>query len=58
MLVMPCFTFSIKRFVNFNDTEYAQKTKIANPSNLWKTYFTSSLVVRQMREYCGEPDVP
>lgn len=37
--------------------EYANKTKIANPSNLWTTYFTSSKNVAWMREFYGEPDV-
>jgi len=29
----------------------------ANPSNLWKTYFTSSKQVKKLREDFGEPDV-
>lgn len=37
--------------------EYGQKTKIANPSNLWTTYFTSSKEVQITIEYCGNPDV-
>ena len=31
--------------------------KNAHPSQLWTTYFTSSNVVKQMRENFGEPDV-
>ena len=38
-------------------SETGFKTKIANPSNLWKTYFTSSKYVKQYREKYGEPDI-
>lgn len=38
-------------------SEYGVKSKTANPSNLWESYFTSSLVVKEMREEFGEPDV-
>lgn len=31
--------------------------KIANPSNLWSTYFTSSKVVQYMRIWHGEPNI-
>lgn len=37
--------------------EYAQKGKIANPANLWTTYFTSSKIIKQMRMEFGEPDI-
>ena len=37
--------------------EYANKTKIANPSNLWRTYFTSSKYVQECRRHFGEPDI-
>lgn len=33
------------------------KNRVANPSNLWTTYFTSSKTVRQYREMYGEPDI-
>jgi len=33
--------------------EYAQKSKIANPENLWKTYFTSSKEVHTLIEEYG-----
>ena len=33
------------------------KKHIANPCDLWKTYFTSSDSVHQMRKYWGEPTV-
>lgn len=33
------------------------KNKQAHPNNLWKTYFTSSKIVEQIREQHGEPDV-
>lgn len=33
------------------------KREVANPNNLWKTYFTSSNIVRDFREQYGEPDV-
>ena len=36
---------------------YARSTKIANPQNLWKTYFTSSKLVKKFRKIHGEPDV-
>lgn len=35
-------------------SQYGRK---ANPSNLWKTYFTSSKHVKKIREEYGEPDV-
>jgi len=38
-------------------SEYGCKTKIANPDNLWQTYFTSSLIVLEHRRLYGEPDV-
>lgn len=38
-------------------SEYAYKTKVAHPNNLWTTYFTSSKLVKYTREICGEPDV-
>jgi hypothetical protein len=37
--------------------EYGYKTKIANPNNLWTTYFTSSETVAAYREIHGEPDI-
>lgn len=37
-------------------SEYGSRTKIANPDNLWKTYFTSSKSVGITREEYGEPD--
>lgn len=37
--------------------EYGSVVKIANPSNLWNTYFTSSSEVKKFREEYGEPDV-
>lgn len=37
--------------------EYGWRSKIANPDNLWKTYFTSSKKVHELREMYGEPDV-
>lgn len=33
------------------------KRGVANPSNLWTTYFTSSNYVRRFREEYGEPDI-
>jgi len=36
--------------------EYGIK-KVANPYNIWKTYFTSSKIVLRFREMHGEPDV-
>lgn len=38
-------------------SEYGSKTKIANPANLWVTYFTSSKEVASMRALHGEPDI-
>jgi hypothetical protein len=37
--------------------EYSLKTKIANPSNLWTKYFTSSNIVKNFRNVYGEPDI-
>jgi hypothetical protein len=34
-----------------------QYSKKSNPDNLWKTYFTSSLVVKKFRDEFGEPDI-
>ena len=46
---------------HLNKWYYGVETKnvkqIAHPSNLWKTYFTSSKIVSQMRNDHGEPDV-
>lgn len=36
---------------------YKSKTKIANPEQLWKSYFTSSKIVKQFRKLYGEPDI-
>lgn len=36
--------------------EYGIK-KVANPKNLWSTYFTSSVLVKKVREEFGEPDI-
>lgn len=33
------------------------KSKVANPANLWNTYFTSSKRVATLRKEFGEPDV-
>lgn len=38
-------------------SQYSQVRLPAHPDNLWKTYFTSSRWVKQMREQYGEPDV-
>ena len=38
-------------------SEYGFKSKTANPNNLWKTYFTSSKAVQDLREEYGEPDI-
>jgi hypothetical protein len=37
--------------------EIGTKRRIANPSNLWTTYFTSSKIVARMRKEWGEPDI-
>ena len=37
--------------------EYGSVVKVANPSNLWITYYTSSKEVKAFREQYGEPDV-
>ncbi len=37
--------------------EYSKITKIANPKNLWNTYFTSSKTVWEYRKLFGEPDI-
>lgn len=37
--------------------EFGKSKKIANPNNLWKTYFTSSDYVQQFRRENGEPDI-
>lgn len=38
-------------------SEYSNRTKIANPTNLWTTYFTSSKIVKEFRKIHGEPDI-
>lgn len=43
--------------VYYYGVEYGQKTKVANPQNLWTSYFTSSKQVKQFRELHGEPDL-
>lgn len=37
--------------------EYGSKMKTAHPSNLWKSYFTSSPRVKSFRKIHGEPDI-
>ena len=37
--------------------QYGKSSHIANPNNLWKTYFTSSKYVNKCRNLYGEPDV-
>lgn len=37
--------------------EFSNKKKIANPQNLWITYFTSSRYVAEARLKYGEPDI-
>lgn len=38
--------------------EYANsKDRVANPKNLWVTYFTSSKQVQKFRNEHGEPDI-
>lgn len=38
-------------------SEYGYRSKIANPSNLWTTYFTSSKYVRKFIQANGNPDI-
>ena len=38
-------------------SETGQLHKIANPKNLWQTYYTSSKYVKAFRQIYGEPDV-
>lgn len=37
--------------------QYASRCTVANPNNLWTSYFTSSKAVKQFRAEFGEPDV-
>lgn len=37
--------------------EYSNSSKVANPSNLWTIYFTSSKQVKKFRKKYGEPDI-
>jgi len=46
---------TIEKF--YYGVEYAHVKKIANPNNLWNTYFTSSKIVKHFREVFGEPDI-
>ena len=38
-------------------SEYSVKRKIANPCNLWVSYFTSSYIVDNFRKLNGDPDI-
>lgn len=38
-------------------SEYGSRSKIANPANLWSTYFTSSVHVSDFRANHGDPDI-
>lgn len=38
-------------------SEYANRSKIANPSNLWTIYFTSSTKVKEFIKLHGRPDI-
>ncbi len=43
--------------MNYYGCEWAEKSKTANPQNLWTTYFTSSKDVHLFIEQYGKPDV-
>lgn len=38
-------------------SEYGAKSKIANPENLWTSYFTSSKYVKEFTQKHGKPDI-
>lgn len=38
-------------------SETSRVNKIANPNNLWKTYFSSSVYVTEFRKIYGDPDI-
>lgn len=44
-----------ERNIWYYGVQYGKKN-IANPDNLWRTYFTSSIPVKMYREEHGEPD--
>jgi hypothetical protein len=60
MVIYQPYTYLIG-WTKHNKWYYGSETgkvnKIANPDNLWKTYFTSSTYVAEFREIYGEPDV-
>jgi hypothetical protein len=43
--------------VYYYGVEYGRKSKIANPSNLWTSYFSSSDRVKETRSQYGDPDI-
>lgn len=60
MIIYTPYTYLIgwtKYNIWYYGSETGKVNKIANPDNLWKTYFTSSTYVAKFREIYGEPDV-
>lgn len=54
---MTPYTYLIG-WTKYNKYYYGcQYGRTAHPSNLWKTYFTSSRYVTELRKQLGEPDV-
>lgn len=43
--------------VYYYGAEFGSLSKVANPKNLWTTYFTSSKLVKDYRSKYGEPDI-
>jgi hypothetical protein len=46
-----------KHNLYYYGSEYGALTKIAHPSNLWNTYFTSCKKINDYRKTLGEPDL-
>lgn len=52
-----CYTYLIG-WSKFNIWYYGRRTALGcDPSEFWKTYFTSSIYVDLFRENCGDPDI-
>ena len=60
MSIYKPYTYLIgwSRFnIYYYGVEYSNSTKVANPKNLWKTYFTSSKEVSKFVDEYGSPDI-
>jgi len=59
-LIYQPYTYLIgwsKHSLWYYGVQYGEISTTANPVSLWRTYFTSSKIVKQCRKILGEPDI-